>query len=63
MYYATGLTGWQRAAGGYPIGEIPPVVSPDQEVAILHSQVKAMEAGLKRTQERIRELENEEKSQ
>jgi len=69
MYYATGLTGWQRAAAGFPGAYTgaapfsPPEMSSEQELAALRNQMTFMEDGLKRAQERIRELENEEKSQ
>jgi len=67
-FWATGLTGWQRAsmgwpAYGYPAGGVPPVQpyqpTAEQELAALRDQVKFMEESMKETQERIRELEKE----
>jgi len=63
MYWATGLTGWQRAAMGFPAAYpyaapapfAPP--SPELELAALRGQLKAMEQGITQIQERIRELE------
>jgi len=62
MYWATGLTGWQRAGMGYPpyAGPAPYYEpSPEQELADLRGQVKFMEEGLRQTQQRIQELEQE----
>lgn len=57
MYWATGLTGWQRAGMGAP----PPFYQPsaEQELGALQDQLKAMEQGIGHIQERIRELEKE----
>jgi hypothetical protein len=66
MYYATGLTGWQRAAAGFPGGfaPVPPFVpwqpSAKQELAALRNELKLMEEGITRTQQRIAELESKE---
>lgn len=54
-FFATGLTGWQRAAAG--IGSAG--MSSEQEVAFLHNQSKHMEEALQKARERIAELENE----
>jgi hypothetical protein len=68
-YWATGLTGWQRAAMGWPgaygFGAPPPPFQPgaEQELASLRDQVKYMEDGIKRAQERIQELEQQEKKE
>jgi hypothetical protein len=64
-YWATGLTGWQRAAMGVP--EANPYFAPapflqpsaEQELAALRGQLKAMEQGMGQVQERIQELERE----
>jgi hypothetical protein len=56
MFFATGLTGWQRAAAG--IGRTG--MSPVQELAVLRVQRKDMEEGLQKTRERIAELEEKE---
>lgn len=67
-FWATGLTGWQRAAMGWPAYGWPtwgaPPVAPyqptaEQELAALRDQVKFMEESMKEAQERIRELEKE----
>lgn len=68
-FWATGLTGWQRAAMGwpaygYPGYGYPAPVAPyqptaEQELAALRDQVKFMEESMKQAQERIRELEKE----
>ena len=63
-FRATGLTGWQRAATGWPAYGMPAPVPPyqptaEQELAALRDQVKFMEDGVKEAQERIRELEKE----
>jgi hypothetical protein len=68
-FWATGLTGWQRAAMGWPAygnpayGFPPPagaaVPTPEQELKVLRDQVAFMEESMKEAQERIRELEKE----
>jgi len=65
-YHATGLTGWQRAAMGWPGPYSYPAPPPqpyqpsaDQELAALRNQVKYMEQGIKEARERIEELETE----
>jgi len=63
-FWATGLTGWQRAAAGWPAygmsAQVPPYQpTAEQELAALRDQVKFMEDGVKEAQERIRELEKE----
>jgi hypothetical protein len=50
MYWATGLTGWQRAGMSVPA---------EQELGALQGQLKAMEQGISQIQERIRELGTE----
>ncbi len=66
-YYATGLTGWQRAAAGFPAAWpgtspfTPPEMSAEQELSLLRNQVTMMEEGLKRAQDRIAEIEKGEK--
>jgi hypothetical protein len=74
QYYATGLTGWQRAASGWP-SAYPPVppypvappyvvpseqVTPKQEADALKNQIKYLEESIKAAQERIEELEGKE---
>jgi hypothetical protein len=63
LYWATGLTGWQHAAAGFP-GAYPyaaPFAEPsaEQELAALRGQLKTMEQGIGQVQERIQELERE----
>jgi hypothetical protein len=64
-FHATGLAGWQRAGWGWPGAYAPgapgaaPEASAEQEVSVLRNQVTYMEEALKRTQERIAELEKE----
>ena len=58
MFFATGLTGWQRAAVG--LGGV--AMSREEELAGLHSEVEAMEEAKKAAQERIAELEKGEGS-
>ena len=66
MYWATGLTGWQRAAmdypAAYPYAAPVPFMQPsaEQELEALRGQLKAMEQGIGQIQERIRELEKDE---
>jgi hypothetical protein len=59
MYYATGLTGWQRAgnpayAGGYPYAA--PTVQEGRE--ILKSEAEALKRELEDVQRRIETLES-----
>jgi len=65
MYWATGLTGWQRAGMGlaaYPYAAPAPFTQPsaEQELATLRGQLKAMEQGMDEVRDRISELEQEE---
>jgi hypothetical protein len=71
-YWATGLTGWQRAAGwaapGF-FGPAPygaafaqgygPTPTRNDELEMLRNQVGAMEQGLEQARERLAELEQE----
>jgi len=62
MFYATGLTGWQRAGAGFagvplgagagPSGPMPP----EQELQILKQQAEAAAATLEQVRRRIDEL-------
>ncbi len=58
-FFATGLTGWQRAGMGWgysqPFG--PVEMSSEQETAFLRDHVKSLEEEMKRAQERLAELE------
>ena len=68
-FYATGLTGWQRAsaggAGDYaPAGAFAPAeMSAEQELSVLRNEMTYMQEAIRRTQERIAELEKEGKAQ
>ncbi len=55
LYYATGLTGWQRGAYSYP----PPVVqaiTKEQEAAELTNEAECLENELKEIRKRIQEI-------
>ena len=64
-FYATGLTGWQRAAQMAPAAvgpvqqAVPPTgapVAPEQEIGLLHAQVQQAEAVLAGLKQRLEEL-------
>ena len=64
LFYATGLTGWQRASlgypalGGYPYGApMPPTITKEQELEALRNQAGYFEKTLGEIQKRIEELE------
>ena len=60
QFYATGLTGWQRAAGGFaPTGYAgaPAAPSAEQQLAALKSQAEFAENQLAEIRKRIDELE------
>ena len=61
IFYATGLTGWQRAAARWPMmGEaLPHAAEPtrEQEVAALKGQAEFFEGALGDLRKRIEELE------
>ena len=69
-FYATGLTGWQRAAAGVPASgggqfapaartgpAASPAASQEQELNILKQQAETMEQQMKQLRERIEKLE------
>jgi len=69
-YYATGLTGWQRAAVGYPAyggaapigapyyaGPVAPAVSSEQQLDVLKGQAEYFEDALDGIRKQIAELE------
>jgi len=65
-FYATGLTGWQRAAYGYPAGGVqfaPVVSSPsrEDELNALKEQSDYFNNALGEIKKRIEELESEKK--
>lgn len=65
MFYATGLTGWQRAARGWPAwGGIAPVPQPtkEQEMDALKSQAEFFENALGEIRKRLSEIEAEKKA-
>ena len=62
MFYATGLTGWQRAAmasTGVPFGADaePPAASPEEELQRLKQQADQASAVLEEVRKRMSELE------
>ena len=67
-FYATGLTGWQRAAHGYPAYGTPygapyaaphaPAMTSEQEVEVLKSQAEYLEDSLEGIRKRLDELES-----
>jgi len=61
QFYATGLTGWQRAYMGFPAfgGAYPyaPEMDPKQEVDILKNQADVLKSQLEDIQGRIEALE------
>jgi len=66
MYYATGLTGWQRAAYPYPAyapavpygTPVAPAMTKQQEVDVLKGQAEYLEKSLKEIRERLSEIES-----
>lgn len=59
--YATGLTGWQRAAGWPVAGGVPPYASAptrEQQLAALKSQTESFEGALGELRQRIGEIES-----
>ena len=62
-YYATGLTGWQRAgwSAGPATAAVPYQAAPEQELQALQDQAKYMQETLEQINKRIRELEDEKK--
>jgi hypothetical protein len=73
-YYATGLTGWQRAASGFPAwgaaaypnyggytNPYGPELTPKQESDMLKEEAKAMQDEISSINERIKELESMQK--
>jgi len=64
-FYATGLTGWQRAAMGWPalgMGWVPPGATPptrEQQLDALKGQAEYFENALSELRKRIEELEAE----
>jgi hypothetical protein len=65
MFYATGLTGWQRAAAAAPVAPAAPVATPpspampqDEELARLKQQAEDAAAILDSILQRVDELQN-----
>ncbi len=55
-FYATGLTGWQRAAGGFaPLAAFTPTT--EQQLAVLKSQAESAENELGELRRRMAEIE------
>ncbi len=63
MFYATGLSGWQRAAAGWPIAaEAPPsagAANREQQMQALKSQAEFHESAPGKLRKRIEELESQ----
>lgn len=63
MFYATGLTGWQRAAAGWPMASgVPPTADAptrEQPLDALKGQAESFEGALGDLRKRIEELEAE----
>ena len=60
MFYATGLTGWQRAAAMAPQDApvaAPPPMSREQEIELLKQQAEAAAATLEEVRRRINDLQ------
>lgn len=59
MYYATGLTGWQRAGyPGYSVGYVSSGLSAQEERDLLKSEAENLKKDLENIQSRIADLEN-----
>lgn len=61
MFYATGLTGWQRAGAAAPVGAAPaePPAAPmheEEEIEMLRAQAEAAAATLEQIRARIDEI-------
>lgn len=62
-YYATGLTGWQRASLGYSaFGGVGRAVSKEDELEILKSQADFLKRQLEDTQARIQAMASKQES-
>ncbi len=61
MYYATGLFGWQRAAGGYPVPAVPmaPAMTREQQANALKAQAESLENTLENIRSQLAELEKQ----
>jgi len=68
MFYATGLTGWQRTAQGWPawgVGSAPPYApyatppTREQQIEALKGQAEYFEGALTELRKRIEELESQ----
>jgi len=62
LFYATGLTGRQRATAGWPMwGGVPPAAAPtkEQELEALKSQAEYFENALGEIRKRLEEVETE----
>ena len=61
QFYATGLTGWQRAGMGYPAygAGVAPQMSKQQEVDALKGQAEYLEGALNDIRERLDALQKD----
>jgi hypothetical protein len=55
-YYATGMTGWQRAAGAVP------QMSREQEIEVLKNQANSLQDALNAVRKQLQELEADSKN-
>ncbi len=62
-FYATGMTGWQRAGMGYaapyPAAYPPEPMTAEQELELLKDQATQLQTTLKNIENRIKELDKE----
>jgi len=60
MFYATGLTGWQRAAGWSSVGGVSTIAAPtrEQQLEALKGQAEYFEGALGDLRKRIEEIES-----
>lgn len=56
MFYATGLTGWQRAAQAAAPAQVAEQSPPDAEKQLLRQQVEAMQLQLDAMKKRLAEI-------
>jgi hypothetical protein len=64
-FWATGLTGWERAGLGYPasgINPYSPELTPQQEIEMLKQDAESLKSQLEEIQNRIEILEKHEKT-
>ncbi|MBN1908636.1 MAG: DUF5320 domain-containing protein [Pirellulales bacterium] len=58
-FYATGLTGWQRAAAAVPpVAPAQPVETREEEIALLRQQAEMLGSSLEQIKQRLDELQS-----